>query len=426
VHLNLHPIENEGKKIEKFSRFLGRFLWALIALLAPDIVLAIALHQFLVARRYRDAVNKESTKTRGHVGKEIDKGQRQHMKLKTAFFAIMGGFAVEFNTVNGPRFLTLRAKDIVNVGMMDRIHDYPLSDIDDKSKASGIAKFVACFQAGWTLLQCLGRLDQHLYITILELNVAVHVIIAIVMYGIWGSKPVEVGRPIIIDRRGTDNSASAIYRTCVQQVLENAKKELEDGLDLGSEKSDKEKAAQVAAVLCQSIKVAPDEIASMVKNIPDQIGRYFRRSLRRDIYDGVKEYHIDKLSGPIPLPVVESAYHAAFNAAHQTAFQVAHDMIYNTVHRLSTGVVTKAVEIVPRFELENALDKSEPLLQREITCVLRKAKGVLKQELEWIRKPRTPSMEFRPSPQRRSQNLSRKHRRSSKREFPVPLTKHWG
>jgi hypothetical protein len=381
VHLNLHPIQNEGKKLERISRFLGRFMWALIALLAPDIVLAIALHQFLVARRYRHEVNKLSTKTRGLVGKKIDKEQRQDMTLKTAFFAIMGGFAVEFNTVNGPQSLTLRVKDIVNVGMMDRIHDYPLSDIDDKSKASGIAKSIACFQAGWTLLQCLGRLEQRLYITFLELNTAVHVIIAIVMYGIWWSKPVDVGRPIIIDRRGTDNSASTVYRTCVQQVLENAKKQLEDGLNQGGGTLDKQKEARVAAVLCRSIKVAPEEIASMVKSIPDQIGRYFTRSLRRDIYDGVKEHHFDGLSGPIPLPVVESAYHAAFSVAHKTAFKVAHEMIYHTVNRLSSGVVTNDGEMGPEMKLANALDKAEPVLRKEIIGVLREVKSVLQQEL---------------------------------------------
>ncbi|KAA8895287.1 hypothetical protein FN846DRAFT_764068, partial [Sphaerosporella brunnea] len=198
VHLNVDPIENKRRKLETVSKFLGKTVWAMIGLFLPDIVLAIALHQLLVALEYRRGVNEKSTTKIDLVGKEVPVSERRTMTLKTAFFAIMGGFSMEVNTVEGPKRISLNVKAIDNIGMMDRIHDYPLSDIEDKSKASGIAKFVACIQAGWILLQCLGRLLDGLYITLLELNTAVHVILAIAMYCIWWEKPADINRPIII------------------------------------------------------------------------------------------------------------------------------------------------------------------------------------------------------------------------------------
>ncbi|KAF8249999.1 hypothetical protein K440DRAFT_542326, partial [Wilcoxina mikolae CBS 423.85] len=57
IHLNVDPIENKRKQMGNVSRLLGKSVWALIALFAPDIVLSVALHQLLVAKEYRRAVN---------------------------------------------------------------------------------------------------------------------------------------------------------------------------------------------------------------------------------------------------------------------------------------------------------------------------------------------------------------------------------
>ncbi|KAI5793950.1 hypothetical protein FPQ18DRAFT_238479, partial [Pyronema domesticum] len=190
VHLNVDPGASGGYKrstIETVSRFLGKSMWALIALFAPDIVLTVALHQFLVAYEYQRAVNKFAEKKNAQSGE----GPVQ-MELKMAFFATMGGFCVEEMTVDGPRWKSLKVDTLRRLRTMDILHDYPLSEIDDKSKASGIAQTIACFQTGWILLQCLARHLEGLHITILELNTSVHVLIAIVMYGVWWNKPFDV------------------------------------------------------------------------------------------------------------------------------------------------------------------------------------------------------------------------------------------
>ncbi|CCX10696.1 Similar to hypothetical protein TRIVIDRAFT_192994 [Trichoderma virens Gv29-8]; acc. no. EHK19971 [Pyronema omphalodes CBS 100304] len=71
VHLNVDPGASGGYKrstIETVSRFLGKSMWALIALFAPDIVLTVALHQFLVAYEYQRAVNKFAEKKNAQSG----------------------------------------------------------------------------------------------------------------------------------------------------------------------------------------------------------------------------------------------------------------------------------------------------------------------------------------------------------------------
>jgi len=81
--------------------------------------------------------------------------------------------------------------------------------VRDKSKASGITKTVTIVQTGWVLLQCLGRDLEGLHITLLELNAAVHVVFAIVMYGIWWEKPFDVGNSVFIDTYGLGSNSVA-------------------------------------------------------------------------------------------------------------------------------------------------------------------------------------------------------------------------
>jgi hypothetical protein len=247
--LNVDPGASGGYKrstIETVSRFLGKSVWALIALFAPDIVLTVALHQFLVAYEYQRAVNEFAEKKNAQSGEgpvpptetpaanvkrvstidshsEPQQKKKKQMELKMAFFATMGGFCVEEMTVDGPRWKSLKVDTLRRLRTMDILHDYPLSEIDDKSKASEIVKTLACFHTGWILLQCLARHLEVLHITMLELNTAVHVLIAIVMYGVWWNKPFDVERSIAIDRYGLcDNSITTVYVDKVLSILEEA------------------------------------------------------------------------------------------------------------------------------------------------------------------------------------------------------------
>ncbi|KAK4447260.1 hypothetical protein QBC34DRAFT_467878 [Podospora aff. communis PSN243] len=63
---------------------------------------------------------------------------------------------------------------------LELVPDLPRSYIEDKSKGSGLAKFIVCAQAAWFCIQCLARIVQNLGISLLELNVLGHAICALI------------------------------------------------------------------------------------------------------------------------------------------------------------------------------------------------------------------------------------------------------
>lgn len=229
VHLNVERIESSETRITFVTRVAGKCTWAIAALLAPEFVLSIALHQFLVAREYRSIVNKRENGGKGekswwnsirrltngsgarrarafaHEGGSGDGEAHPHVAeaslrnitLKTSFYALMGGFALKTTPTTA---LTITLDMLVKRGTMQKIRQYPITAIDDKSKADLLAKGVACFQGSWMLLQCLGRQLDALPVTLLELNTVVHVVNAIIMYLLWLEKPVDVGEPSSIDQ----------------------------------------------------------------------------------------------------------------------------------------------------------------------------------------------------------------------------------
>src|SRR2546423_10229791 len=71
-------------------------------------------------------------------------------------------------------------------------------DIKDKSKASGLAKILVCFQTAWFCLQCITRLAYGLPICLLELNTLAHAICTLFIYALWWDKPLDIEQPTLI------------------------------------------------------------------------------------------------------------------------------------------------------------------------------------------------------------------------------------
>ncbi|KAF8535495.1 hypothetical protein BDD12DRAFT_855103 [Trichophaea hybrida] len=325
------------------SRLLGKSVWALIALFAPDIVLSVALHQLLVAKEYRRAVNALSTK------KTTWAGERQKdMTLQMAFFAIMGGFCGEVNTVNGPSWERLKVETLRHWRTMDSIRDYSLSEIKDKSKASSIAKTVALLQTCWLLLQCLGRQVEGLHITLLELNTAVHVVLAIVMYLIWWKKPLDIGRSIRFDRSrlGIDDSATTIYMDTVRNTMKSAEKKMDHWVRPIGEKAVKKEDQVthqnilVAVAICRSIVEAPEEAGRRFRIIPNVIKKYFQSVIKNDIRHAACQHYRLEATVSVSASASRAAYKAAFAVASKTAFQMAHDEIFGTVYKSAADSVS--------------------------------------------------------------------------------------
>ena len=73
------------------------------------------------------------------------------------------------------------------IGYMLRLEPHLLPDISaedvkDRSKASSFTKFLACVQATWFCLSCLGRVAQRLPVSMLELNTFAHALCTVVVY----------------------------------------------------------------------------------------------------------------------------------------------------------------------------------------------------------------------------------------------------
>lgn len=72
------------------------------------------------------------------------------------------------------------------------------ADILDKSKSSYATKFIACLQIGWFVTQLIGRANQHIPVTTLELFTVAIVGCTLMNYSLWWKKPLDVRRPLVI------------------------------------------------------------------------------------------------------------------------------------------------------------------------------------------------------------------------------------
>jgi hypothetical protein len=235
IHSNVNPSadDNEKRRSRWAAKVRGKTALASVALFAPDLVLTVALHQFLVAWEYKNALNNvrdtDSDNNETHltitptVGSTGQNATSNDIGMKMSFFATMGEFCFAETTPNGYRWRSLEFDTLLRKRITEIVQKHPLSDIEDKSKASGIAKSVAVVQTGWILLQCLGRYLNGLHITLLELNTSIHVVVAIFMYRVWLRKPLDVDISIPAERHRLNHDlATASYIDEICAILGKA------------------------------------------------------------------------------------------------------------------------------------------------------------------------------------------------------------
>jgi len=120
------------------------------------------------------------------------------------FFAGMGGFAFDPLTEaislkeEAKSRVALSTKAILILARHGHIPEISKEAIMDKSKADPIAKALVCVQAGWCLLQYIGRLAGHLPVTLLELNTLGHAVCALLIYIFWWHKPLDIKEPQVL------------------------------------------------------------------------------------------------------------------------------------------------------------------------------------------------------------------------------------
>lgn len=139
--------------------------------------------------------------------------------LENAYFAMMGGYT--FCPVKGlpdaENELTLAPEALAYLLRQGFITTADLAslqpEIVDKGKSDMLAKFLVCMQAAWMVFNCISRKIAGLPLTLLELNVMMHVVCALVVYICWWKKPHDAGRAISLSQTLIDYDLWALVYT---------------------------------------------------------------------------------------------------------------------------------------------------------------------------------------------------------------------
>ncbi|KAF4628959.1 hypothetical protein G7Y89_g9190 [Cudoniella acicularis] len=256
VHLNVprkESLESSGATFlvnirNRTSFFWRRLAWVLLGLLTPELVAyatqvqhieAEILHKNVIealkatAERvrpptealridvWRKMVNvarsifpKQQTKTNYTTLSESGKVQsgpdyllgEDSWKKVYSYFAGMGGFAfdapktLEF-PFRGRTTFTPHGILFLATYHHSSIPRITAEQIEDKSKADGIAKFIVCMQTTWFSFQCISRVAQGLAISLLKLNTFGHAFCALFAYVQWWKKPLNITEPELVNSR---------------------------------------------------------------------------------------------------------------------------------------------------------------------------------------------------------------------------------
>ena len=94
--------------------------------------------------------------------------------------------------------LTLTPAGILYLAKRGYFVDMSVQDIYDKSKADVLAKSLVILQVSWVFLECVSPKAAGFPLAPLEIHTLVHAGCALLMYGCWSRKPLDVRTPIIV------------------------------------------------------------------------------------------------------------------------------------------------------------------------------------------------------------------------------------
>ncbi|CZT07733.1 uncharacterized protein RCO7_11224 [Rhynchosporium graminicola] len=210
MHLNIPPHDEQPAQ-----SWMKNFKWGLIGVFAPELIVFAAWRQYNSAKalhaEIQGCLNAQNL-TPPREDKRDDRSKRRVRPSGTesieqsypwtmvhSFYAGMGGFTVESDVSPADgglsERLTLSARGIAFLAKCGHLPNIDEDDIKDKSKADGLSKFLVCVQAGWMVVQVIGRLALRLPVTLLEVNILGHVLCALVIYVLWWHKPRLVYEP---------------------------------------------------------------------------------------------------------------------------------------------------------------------------------------------------------------------------------------
>ncbi|KAG1728647.1 hypothetical protein EDB19DRAFT_1857120 [Suillus lakei] len=158
--------------------FLRRLGIMGIALLAPDLLVAWAMRQWLWAY---------------HITAQFNLIVHYTWTQTHSFFALMGGFMFY---VNGEPYHTLlpdRLLDLIRAGYIDA-PTLMAKQIRDRSKGNMnmISKGLIILQVAWFVLQLISRAICHLETTQLEVGTLAFAVLNFITYTVWWNKPLDI------------------------------------------------------------------------------------------------------------------------------------------------------------------------------------------------------------------------------------------
>jgi hypothetical protein len=153
-----------------------------------------------------------------------------------SFIAVMGGYVVDTTALDedeqylpGKRTrMTLAPNGVHGLAKYapETLPDISIEDIEDKSKADTLAKFIVCVQTIWFCIQVVTRMAQNLPISLLELNTFAHALCALLIYCLWWDKPLDVEQPFVIrQERAHDVCALFCYCSKFKPAMDSARVE---------------------------------------------------------------------------------------------------------------------------------------------------------------------------------------------------------
>jgi len=145
----------------------------------------------------------------------------------------MGGFVFDLTSESASvllpselpsRRLTLTPRGVGLLAECGLLPEISREEIGDKSKADDLAKALVCLQAGWMVIQVIGRIVYGLPVTLLEINTIGHVICTFVIYILWWHKPKLVKEPTSL--RGDWTQAMCAYMWMSSRMSDPCWKEM--------------------------------------------------------------------------------------------------------------------------------------------------------------------------------------------------------
>ncbi|KAI5803988.1 hypothetical protein DFH27DRAFT_553542 [Peziza echinospora] len=269
LHPNIAPQkERELQKPRKwYSLWLlrsdlrtNRMVLMIFGFLMPEVLLWIALNQFLEARRIaieltkcdnqqkimRDHKNRLSAykphlkaKIKKAAESDQEKGIFKKMasffkrlppflkrvrrrifpkELEYGFYISMGGLEIESHEKDR-KHLTYTITPVGAIflarnGLLPK--ELSSKSIAAKGRSDAISKVLACSQGLWMVAQVLSRSHLGLPITLLEFHLAIHVVYALLTYFCWFCKPQSISEPTLIP---DDDDNTLALLLCVRELV---------------------------------------------------------------------------------------------------------------------------------------------------------------------------------------------------------------